>query len=86
MTDRQRREDGATWYQILTQTLCWSWPVILTLALLWGPDRKLLWSLVGGYLLFLLLLLCIQASSESPRLPSSSALRYLGSLCRSLFG
>ena len=57
---------GATWYQILTQTLCWSWPVILTLALLWGPDRKRLWFLVAAYL-SLLLPLCIRANfSESP--------------------
>jgi hypothetical protein len=38
-----------TWPRMIGGVLSYAWPVVLTLALLWGPDRRRLGLLVIGY-------------------------------------
>jgi hypothetical protein len=46
--------------------LSYAWPVVLTLALLWGPDRRRLGLLVIGYFGILLAFCTRTAFSETP--------------------
>ena len=48
--------------------LAWAWPVVLTLALLWGPDRRRLGLLLIGYFGILLAFCTRTAFSETPPL------------------
>jgi tetratricopeptide (TPR) repeat protein len=55
------------WTGIFAQTLSWAWPVVLTLALLWGPDRRrLCWTLACYFGVLLAFCTKIHFSSTPP--------------------
>jgi tetratricopeptide (TPR) repeat protein len=57
-----------TWPRMILMVLSWAWPVVLTLALLWGPDRRRLGLLLIGYFGILLAFCTRTAFSEVPPL------------------
>jgi hypothetical protein len=54
------------WAGVIGGVLSYGWPVVLTLALLWGPDRRRLGLLVIGYFGILLAFCTRIAFSETP--------------------
>ena len=49
--------------------MSWAWPVVLTLALLWWPDRRRLGLLLIGYFGILIALCTRNAFREAPPVP-----------------
>ncbi len=61
-------ETEITWPRALGKALPLAWPVVLTLALLWGPDRRRLGLLLIGYFGVLLAFCTRIAFSDTPPL------------------
>jgi tetratricopeptide (TPR) repeat protein len=57
-----------TWPRMILAGLPWAWPVVFTLALLWGPDRRRLGLLIISYFGILLAFCTRTAFSEAPPL------------------